>query len=203
MRFLFGHSKTNGTFCLWIWQVLRYLSVYCICIENTMVINQLVLCCVFEDKKEKQHKESKTKNSCPNFSWKPDLEVQGKILDDVSMDRHALSTEYDRNSETHSMMSYGSDHPADRYSVPLNSSYPLTSTLLWSHWVPGTVSPRQKINKELINMCFELHYNFLQVGVWTFIIRGILLTLFSFWLFQRWYVHLKSRLTRCSVMVFI
>lgn len=41
--------------------------------------------------------------------------------------------------ETYSMTEYSSEHPAERYSVPLYSSYPLISILLWSHCVPGNL----------------------------------------------------------------
>lgn len=38
--------------------------------------------------------------------------------------------------ETYLMTEYSSVHPAERYSIPLYSSYPLISILLWSHCVP-------------------------------------------------------------------
>jgi len=37
---------------------------------------------------------------------------------------------------TYSMTEYSSEHPAERYSIPLYSSYPFISILLWSHCVP-------------------------------------------------------------------
>lgn len=38
---------------------------------------------------------------------------------------------------THSITLYSSEHPADRYSVPLYSSYPLLSILLWRNCIPA------------------------------------------------------------------
>ena len=61
--------------------------------------------------------------------WMNNIIIQIFIYHNILSVRSKAMRERE-STETHSTMTYASDHPAERYSTPLNSSYPLASILL-------------------------------------------------------------------------